>query len=260
MGKIKTRFALLVIGSMVFCLIAFVPVHATCVQGEQACSSKYAVGNVFFGSGGSLDSACSTNYCAKQALGETGIGITGSTNYKAQAGFNVDRTPYLQFNVTTTNVSLGDLSTISTATATATFSVEAYLASGYSVVTASSPPQYSGHTLTALSTTPTASSVGTEQFGMNLVSNTTACGAPANFGANPAQVPSSAFSYGQVASDYDQCGKFFYSTTSPGNEIAYSNESSGIMDFTISYIANINSTTPAGLYTMSQVLVATPTF
>ena len=229
---------------------------AACVSGVQACSSSYAVTHAFFGSGGSLDSTCSTSYCAKQALGETGVGLTSSPNYQAQAGFNVYRSPYLMMNVNTTNVSLGVLSSTTTATATATFSVEAYLASGYTVETIASPPTYETHTLSAL-TTPTASSVGTEQFGINLVANTTACGAPANFGANPVQIPSSSYSYGQASTNYGTCGKFIYNS---GDIIANSNKSSGQTNFTISYIANISNVTPAGVYTMNQDLVAIPTF
>jgi len=229
---------------------------ASCVSGVQACSSSYAVTHTFFGSGGSLDSTCSTSYCAKQALGETGVGLTSSPNYQAQAGFNVNRNPYLQFIVNGTNINLGVLSTTSTATATATFSVKAYLASGYSVITASPPPQNGAYTMKA-PTTPTASTPGTEQFGMNLVSNTTTCGAPVNFGANPVQVPSSAYSYGVASSGYNSCGLFQYIN---GSTIASSPKSSGETDYTISYIENISNVTPGGTYTMNDVLVATATY
>ncbi len=255
MGKTYKIITLLVLIS----LISFGfsgTISAACAGGEQACSSSYAVGQTFFGSGGSLDSTCSTSYCAKQALGETGIGLTSSPDYQAQAGFNVDRSPSLEFVVNAANINLGVLSTTSTATATATFSVEAYLASGYSVITASPPPQDGSHTLYALSS-PTASVAGTEQFGMNLVSNTTACGAPANFGANPVQIPSSAYSYGAAASGYNSCGLFEYVQ---GSTIASSAKSSGETNYTISYIENISNVTPAGSYTMNDQLIAVATF
>lgn len=255
MGKINRIIGIIVLAVIVS--FGFVGnTSAACATGEQACSSSYAVGQTFFGSGGSLDSTCSTSYCAKQALGETGIGLTSSPNYQAQAGFNVNRSPYLQFIVNGATINLGVLSTTSTATATATFSVSAYLASGYSVISVSPPPQNEGYTMKAL-TTPTASSPGTEQFGINLVANTTACGAPADFGSNPVQEPSSAFSYGQVASGYDTCGLFQYI---PNSTIAYSNKSSGVTDFTISYIENISNTTPGGTFTMNDDLVAVPTY
>lgn len=229
---------------------------AACSSGQQACSSSYAVGQTFFGSGGSLDSTCSSSYCAKQSLGETGIGLTSSPGYQAYAGFNVNREPYLEFSVNAANINLGVLSTTSTATATATFSVESYLSSGYSIITDSPPPTNEGHVMAA-PTTPTASAVGTEQFGINLIANTTACGAPANFGASPVQVPSTSYSYGTATSNYNQCGLFDYAN---GSTIASSNKSSGQTNYTISYIENISNITPAGSFTMAQQLVAVATF
>jgi hypothetical protein len=227
-----------------------------CASYQQACSTNYGVSRTDFSSGSTLDTTCSTSYCADQTLGDTTVGLTTGTNYKAQTGYNVDRVPSLEFMVNTANINAGVLSVGSTATATASFSVESYLSSGYVVDTISPPPTYGSHTLSAPST-PTASAPGSEQFGINLVANTTACGAPTNFGANPVQVPSSSFSYGTVTANYDTCGKFMYIN---GDTIAESAQSSGQTDYTISYIFNIDTTTPAGVYTMEQQLVATPTF
>src|SRR6202012_4988866 len=106
----------------------------------QSSSPNYQVNEVFFGAGGALND-CSTNYCAKESLGETGVGKTSSTNYSAQAGFNTNRAPFLQFIVNGTNTNIGVLSTSSTATTTGTFSVKNYLSSGYQVVTVSNPPK-----------------------------------------------------------------------------------------------------------------------
>lgn len=255
MGKIKRLFHIAVLGALLSLgSVSFS--QASCSTGEQACSTNYAVGQTFFGSGGSLDSTCSSSYCAKQSLGETGQGLTGSANYQARAGFNVEREPYIQFIVTAASVNLGLLSDTSTATGTASFSVKAYLASGYSVVTASPAPASGTHNL-ATQSTATASTPGTEQFGINLVKNTTACGAPTNFGADPVQVPSASYSYGAAAVGYNSCGLFRYV---PNSVIASSSESSGETDFTISYIANISNVTPAGQYSVNQLLVATGTY
>lgn len=255
MGKLR-----FIITAVVFCLLSVIynsgATSAACVSGQQACSSTYGVGQIFFGSGGSLDSTCSQSYCAKQSLSETGVGLVSSSNYQAYAGFNVNREPSLQLVVNTSSVNMGVISTTSTGTGTATFSVGAYLAGGYSIYTDSPPPQIAGYTMTAMST-PAASSQGTEQFGMNLVNNTTACGAPINFGVNPVQVPGPSYSYGAVSSNYGTCGKFYYGNNT---EIAYSNSSSGITDFTISYIMNISATTPAGTYIMNDVITAVPTY
>lgn len=230
--------------------------YASCVTGQQSCSGSYGVQEVFFGGGGTLDTTCSSSYCAKQSLGETAIGTSSSSSYLAHAGFNTKREPYIQINVSSTSVNLGLLSTSSTATGTATFSVKAYLTSGYNVVTDSAAPAYGSHTLASLAT-PSSAAVGVEQFGINLVNNTTACGAPTNFGANPVQVPSTNFSFGTTATNYSTCGKFIYNN---GDIIASSTQSSGETDYTISYIANISNVTPAGQYIMNQTLVATGTF
>jgi len=221
------------------------------VYAESAYSANYQIHNVFFGAGGNLNQ-CSSNYCAKTSIGEIAVGNTKSTNYQAQAGFNTNRSPSISMVINSTNVNLGTLSTKTTATATAQFTVSSYLASGYQVETISPPPTNNSATLTALST-PTTSQPGIEQFGMNLVANTS----PIDFGSNPDQIPSSAFSYGQVSSNYDSPNLYMYQ---PGSVIAYSDQSSGQTEFTISYIFNISHLTPGGVYTFNDVLVATSTY
>ena len=238
-----------------------------CVNTQDTCSADYGIGRYSIDSGGNLDTTCSASYCAAQTLGDTGIGNTSSASYQAQAGFNVNREPSLELYVSSSNVPLGVQSTASTSYGTASFSVESYLSSGYVVQTVSPGLQYGTYTISNM-TPPAASAVGTEQFGMNLVSNSTSCtpAAPANFGANPVQVPSSSYSYGQAAGAaynpgdgdyYNVCGDFAYQN---GDTIAYSTSSSGETNYTISYIFNIKTLTPAGQYTMNQQLVAEPTF
>lgn len=235
-------------------LSALVMVLCPAVSAQQSSSTNYSVGEVFFGSGGELN-ACSTSYCSKQSAGEMGVGKTSSTNYSAQAGFNSDRQPYLELIVTSSSTNLGILSVGSTATATGTFSVKSYLASGYVVKTASDPPTNTlpNHPVLTPLSTPTASAAGTEQFGMNLVANTS----PTTFGANPAQIPDSTYSFGAAASGYNTPNLYKYVK---GDTIASSNKSSGETDYTISYIYNISNVTSAGYYNFTNVLVATSTF
>jgi len=230
-------------------------VGAVCNANVQSCSTNYQVDETYFGNGGELN-ACSTNYCSKQSAGETAVGNTASTNYQAQAGFNTNRAPSLTFIVNNANVDLGTLTPGATATTTGTFSVESYLAGGYAVTTQSDPPQNGSYHLTALSS-PTASNSSQEQFGINLVANTVGCSAPANFGANPVQVPDSTFSFGAAATGYNTCGLFKYHK---GDTIASSSKSSGETDYTISYIFNVTNVTPGGIYTFRHILVATSTF
>lgn len=226
-------------------------VSASCASGAQTCSTDYQVNEAFFGAGGELN-ACSTNFCSKQSAGETAVGRTASTNFQAQAGFNTDRQPFIQFTVSNTNIDLGTLSPTSTKAAQATFSVEAYLSHGYVVTTVSDPPTNGSHQLAPIAS-PAAPTPGTEQFGINLVANTV----PTTFGADPVYVPDSTFSFGQVAANYDTPNTYMYAK---GDTVAFSDSSSSDTTYTVSYIFNISHVTPGGTYTLHHVLVATATF
>jgi hypothetical protein len=250
------RRGIVAIGAVVALVI--VACAPTLFAASQSWSPNYGVDEVFFGSGGELN-ACSTSYCAKQSAGEIAAGNTAATAFKAVGGFNTNREPYLAFSVAGSNTDLGYLSKTAAATTTATFAVKTYLASGYVVQLASNPPTNSAPSADVIDglTTPTASIPGTEQFGINLVNNTIGCGAPANFGADPVQVPDNTFSFGDVTTDYNTCGLFKYVK---GDTVAYSNRSTGETDFTMSFIYNIGDLTPDGEYLYSGELVATSTF
>lgn len=244
MFKIKTKIFI-----SVFLLFLMMPPITTFAQSS---SSNYRIEESYFGVGGELD-ASSPNYRAQQSAGENTIGNTSSTNYQANAGFNTTAQPYLEVATTGGNIDLGDLSSSSTSTATSTFYVRAYLASGYNVVIASQPPTNpSGHVLTNL-LTQTAPSTGTEQFGINLRANTS----PTTFGADPSQSPDSSFGYGYAAPGYDTPNVYRYI---PGDVIARSDKSSGRTDYTISYMYNISGTTPAGTYDYTQDIVVVATY
>lgn len=222
-------------------------------------SANYEVNEVQF-SGGSLSNATSSNYKARESLGNTAGGKITSSNYQAYSGFLTPNEPFLSLTVGTSNVSLGTLSSSVASTGYATFSIEAYVDSGYVVESVNNPPtQEDGRILKAMSTAA-VSSPGTEQFGINLVQNQTTCTnpAPANVGANPVQVPNSNYATGIAAPGYNTCGLFKYN---PGDVIAESTTSGwGDTTYTISYLININTYTAAGSYTMAENLVAVATF
>ncbi len=229
----------------------------------QSSSASYGVDETFFGSGGELN-ACSTSYCTKQSAGETAVGNSGSASYQIQAGNNTFRDNSLEMIVNAANIDLGVLTNTSTKTASATFSVKSYLASGYAVYTHSPGPKNSSHILQALGV-PSSSATGSEQFGINLVANTCPAnsspsglgGCSGGLGADPQEVPDSTFSFGQAAAGYNTADSYKYVD---GDVIAYSNTSSGQTDYTISYLYNISPVTPGGSYKIGHVLVATSTF
>lgn len=229
------------------------------VYAAQSSSGNFQVNEVQFGAGASKG-ATSPNYKADQSLGSTAVGRTGSTNYGADAGFLTPNVPFLEMKVTAANIDLGTLSIITAATGTATFSVRAYVDSGYTVVTMNDVPISENNDTLPGPSSPTASAPGTNQFGINLVRNQTTCPtpAPANFGANPSPVPNSGFATGQAASGYNTCGLFKYVK---GDTIVQTGAKGwGQTDYTISYIANISSTMRAGRFQMTQDLVVVATF
>ena len=214
-------------------------------------SGNFELGEYFIGPAGTTDSN-SSNFNVQGNLGDIGAGESSSSNYNLLAGFTTDSEPTLLFVVNGGEVDLGVLSTSSTGTGTATFSVGAYNADGVVVQTLSDPPTNGPATLDPMTATA-ASSQGTEQFGMNLVANTD----PEAFGANPIQVPDASFSFATVAAGYNTANQYRYNV---GEIIAESTQSSGQTDFTISYIANIAPLTEGGVFEMDHILVATATY
>ena len=223
---------------------------------QQSSSSNFRVNEVFFGSGGELK-ACSGSYCSKQSAGELTVGNTSSSSYQAQAGFNTNREPWIGMQVLTPAVNANDVLSPSAARyATSQFRVSAYLSSGYVVQSWGNGGMRNGSRLLTNLTTPSASAVGTEQFGMNLVANT----APTTLGANPVQSPdyaSQPFGFGEAAAGYSTTNMYKYVD---GDIIARSTKSTTYTDYTISYLFNITPITAGGTYTMNQSLVATATF
>ncbi|MCU0667198.1 MAG: hypothetical protein MUF85_01095 [Patescibacteria group bacterium] len=214
-------------------------------------SPSYGVDEVFFGSGG-VNDANSANYNARASLGDLGVGNSASSLYQAYGGFTTTDEPFLEFVVNASTVDLGVATNSNASTGSATFTVKAYLAEGYVVATTSDPPKNGTYTLAGMPTTD-ISSPGTEQFGINLRANTS----PTNIGADPVQIPDASFSFGQVSNGYNTVNQFRYVK----NEIiAFSNSSSGITQYTMTYLMNINETTPAGTYIMNHNLVATATY
>ena len=146
---------------------------------------------------------------------------------------------------------LGDLSTEQTATKTTIVKVRSYLSNGYFVQVSGDPPKYGGHTLSTPAS-PALSQPGTEQFGINVVANTSP-----SVGANPVQVPSSDFSFGQAFSGYNTANRFQYRS---GDTIASSSVASGQTDYTISMIVNISNLTPSGHYSGDFAAVVVPMY
>ncbi len=213
-------------------------------------STHYIISETQFGTGSQLHN-CSTNYCSRITIGDLNQGKASSTSYSAQFGAITSNEPLLEVIATSGVQNLGQLSTSTTATATQTIKIRNYLSNGYTLQITGSPPSQGIHALNNL-TSPTTSQPGTEQFGINLVANTTP-----SIGANPVQLPNSSFSFGFPDSAYSNVNQFKYID---GDIVAKSYTSSGQTQFTASMIFNVSNTTPGGNYNGEYTAVVTPIY
>jgi hypothetical protein len=215
-------------------------------------SSSYQFDETIVGGGGLIQSS-SNNYQSASSIGDTAIGNSASGNYQIDSGHLTTPDPSLLFSVNSAT-SFGAFSPSAAQTATSTFTVSNYTSYGYTVQIAGATPTNGPHAIDAMGTDalggPQASVPGIEQFGINLVANTS----PASVGANPSQ---SIFGVGEAATNYDTPNVYRYVS---GETIATAPKSSGVTTFTITYILNVRSLTPGGQYTSNQQLVCIATY
>jgi hypothetical protein len=223
-------------------------VTAPAVYAETIQSNNFKMDETSVGTSGPLN-ATSTNYGVTDATGDIGVGNAQSSNYQINAGSKTTGDPALSFSVSSATSDFGVLSSTQARTATATFSVINYTTYGYVVQIFGDTPSNSGHTIPALSAL-SASTPGTEQFGINLVANTS----PSSFGANP---DNGQFGFGSVTSNYATANQFYYQDS---DIIAQATKDSGLTNYTISYLINVASLTPGGTYSTHQTLVVTGTY
>lgn len=219
----------------------------------QYSGTNYKIEEAQVGAVGSDNELSSTQYQGRATAGDTAVGIVNGSQYQAVGGFTTSDAPELEVIAGSLNLDLGDASTASALTGTSQFGVRSYLAEGYTVyINGIAPTQESSYTMTAMASNG-SSAVGTEQFGINLVANT----APASVGANPAQVPDSSFSFGSATANYGTANSYRYVN---GEAIATSSSSSGVTNYTITYLVNISAITRAGTYNFPHSVNVVPRF
>src|SRR5436190_10549585 len=86
----------------------------------QYSSSNYQSNEVFFGSGGDLQSS-SPSYQAQSSVGALGVGSFSSSAYQTFVGFLTPNEPFLEMSIDTALVNLGNLDAACTKTGTASF-------------------------------------------------------------------------------------------------------------------------------------------
>lgn len=144
------------------------------------------------------------------------------------------------------DIDFGILDENSTAQATTQMLVATNGVGGYSV-SMNGTTMTSGNNVIVGNTTPTASSIGTSQFGVNLVDNSNP-----NVGANISGNGS-----GYAASGYDIANRFKFVD---GDTVARSDVSSDINRYTMSYIVNVSDDQPPGVYSTTLTFIALATF
>lgn len=213
---------------------------------EVSTSPNYQLSETQFNSGASLNS-CSNGYCAQVAIGS--VGNSGTST--AQFGPITPDLPSLDVIVDPGVSNLGVLTPETTGTKTMIVRVRSYLSNGYTLQINGTPPKTSSYALQT-PTTPTVSTPGTEQFGINVVDNSTP-----DIGTQLVQVPDATTSFGQLMPNYNQPNKFMYSS---GDVVAFSSKASGRTDYTVSMIVNISSKTPAGQFSGEYSAIVIPLY
>jgi len=174
-----------------------------------------------------------------------GDGTAYTTKICATAAGAVAET--LTFSLGANSLNLGTLSTSAVSTGSHTLTVGTNAANGVMVTYSGSTLTSGANTITAMSTAA-ASSVGTEQFGINAKDNVTP-----NVGVECSGTPPIA----AAATGYSTVDNFKFVT---GETILSSSGSINDTTCTISYIANISAPTQAGTYTSTLTYIATGTF
>jgi hypothetical protein len=194
------------------------------------------------GSFGSKES--STSFELGDTGGEVGTGDSSSTNFNLSAGFwaAAGDDAVLIFNITDAIADLGVLISSTAKSDTATFNAATTAQGGYVI-------QFSGNTLAFESNQIDplagggASNPGDEQFGFNLVANSTPI-----VGSDPLG------GYGQASTGYNTQNSFKFSS---GDSIAETSRPSGQTLYTLSFIGNVDNSSDAGIYASNITVVAT---
>jgi hypothetical protein len=184
---------------------------------------------------------------------------TGGVAFAIQNAFNIGAfvPPFLQLCVgltvapdcSTTSGDSIDLGTLSSARpnyAQSQFAVATNDLSGYTVYALGTTMTSGNNTVAALNS-PTASFPGTPQFGINLRSNLIP-----PVGQNPVGVGT-----GTPTANYNQPNRF---TFIPGDAIASSNLTTNYNRMTVSYLVNVPSKQPAGVYATTITYTAVVSF
>ena len=156
--------------------------------------------------------------------------------------------------VTNATINLGTFSPSSTTTATSEMAASTNADNGY-VITVDGATLTSGsNTIPAMGSSASTVSIGSSEFGLNLVTNAT----PA-VGANMTPAFDGSDYTGSVSSPFDTADNFAFDDTTT-NEVASSTGPSAAQKYTVSYIVNVAGNQSPGNYTTTLTYICTPTY
>lgn len=124
---------------------------------------------------------------------------------------------------------------------------------GYVITVSGATLESGGNSIPAIGGTGTAVSVGTSEFGMNLMNNATP-----NVGADISPALGGDYT-GSPANNYDTADEFAFDDTQPVT-VASSTGPSAAQKYTASYIVNVAGNQPPGTYTTTLTYICTPTY
>ncbi|MDX9893440.1 MAG: hypothetical protein RB292_03425 [Patescibacteria group bacterium] len=213
-------------------------------------SDNYVIYADVFSSGG-LSTSTSDTYSLHDTIGEAIIlsATSTSANYGAKVGFQ-EMYPgeFLSFAIPDPAVDLGTLSDSATKSDSHTMIINTNATNGFAVTVSGSTLTSGVNTIAAIGATASPSTIGAEQFGINLVANN----AP-SIGADP----SGSAPIGAAASPYDTADQFAFNS---GDVVASASSLVNQTTFTISYIANVSTATAQGNYSTTLTFAATANF
>lgn len=160
----------------------------------------------------------------------TGTSITG-TNCATATGTSVD---------------FGTFSSTATRSGTSVMAASTNGQAGYAITVNGATLTSGANTISALGS-PTASSIGSSQFGLNIRDNATP-----NVGAEPSGASGTSYGSGYGTADS-------YKFVTGDSVISRANQGDATA-FTVSYIVNVPGSQPAGTYTATMTYICTATF
>lgn len=224
-------------------LIVIIIFSGSLVLAQVMSSPNYQIQKDSLNVGGGEQS--SANYLMTETLGELATGDLASASFRLKAGFLAEFPQVLTFSLTENIADLGIISPLAVSATTTKFAVATNAPSGYAVTIIGDTLTHGSSVIDALAT-PSESSPGNKQFGINLKYNTSpSVGADPSGGAGIAGPGYNSTNFFKFVSD---------------DTIALSNSFSTNTDFTISYLGNISSATEAGSYSTILTVIATGTF